>query len=663
MAENPIARAGVRLAAAIVRRGRHYYRRLFAPDEFDAPVAKILADVAHLDMAGRVIAVTGSSRGVGLSLATAFASAGANVVLNGRDPGRVRAAATQIKPSGGKVIAVPADVANAEGARHLIAETVAAFGRIDALVNNAAVAGPVNTKPWDIDAAAWSKVIASTLSGPFFCAREAMRWMVSNGVAGRIVNVSSGAGRMAAPGMAAYVASKFGLEGLTHALALDADGTGIIVCAVELGTLRTDMSRVLFKWEDHLRLPPPETVVPVFTHALTGPAGQVHDRIFAAWRFELDAQAEAALAKPLASFRKFAFPPFEHKGRAMLRTDPGVHAFDRAENPVGMPRSVRELLLTRGAEFDFSRYPDANCSLLRAKLAERLRLPPEDFTFGPGSAELVERAVRTFGGCGEEVVSNDATWFMFDRFCAAAEMIPRKVDVIQREPDGPFDHNLEGVARAVGPRTRLVYLVNPSNPLGTGIRPAEFAAFLEAMPPTVPIIVDEAYLEFSDNPDILRSHEFVRETDRMLIGLRTFSKFYGLAGLRIGYAFGTPNAMRLFERLEHLFCVSQIAQEAALAALADEEHARATHALLREEKQRIRTKLAAAGLATVPSDTHFVLVQCPVPVAEAGRVWGAFAEAGIIIPHGVMFDRYMMLPVLRPGQNDRHIQILTSLCS
>jgi histidinol-phosphate aminotransferase len=148
----------------------------------------------------------------------------------------------------------------------------------------------------------------------------------------------------------------------------------------------------------------------------------------------------------------------------------------------------------------------------------------------------------------------------------------------------------------------------------------------------------------------------------MLIGLRTFSKFYGLAGLRIGYAFGTPAAMRLFERLEHLFCVSQLAQEAALAALADTEHALATHALLRTEKERIRKVLAAAGLATVPSEAHFLLVQCPVPAADAGRVWDAFAEAGIIIPHGVMFDRYMMVPVLRPEQNDRHLAILTSLC-
>jgi histidinol-phosphate aminotransferase len=650
-----------RLAAAIVGRARRYRQRLFAPDEHAGRLAQVSHSIAQLSLDRLVVVITGSSRGIGLTLATALARAGARLAINGRDPGRVRTAAAEIERAGGKAVPCPADVSTVEGARRLVLDAVAAFGRIDVLVNNAGVLGPHDTKPWAIEPAAWDPVIDTNLRGPFLCAREAMRWMVANGTGGRIVNVSSGAGRMAAPGMAPYIASKFGLEGLTRALALDADGTGIAVCAVELGTVRTDMARAITTWEDHTRLPPPETVVPVFLHALTGSAAQVHDRVFAAWRHEQDAEAEAALAAPLASFPKASFAPFEHRGRQVRRSDPGMKAFDRAENPLGMPTSVRRLLAERAAEFNFSRYPDENYPRLRRALADRLGLPPENFTFGPGSAELVERTLRTFAGRGDEVVSNDPTWFMFERFCAQAEIIPRKAAMIQHEPDGAFDHNLEEMAKAVGARTRLVYLVNPSNPLTSGIQRAHFMAFLDAIPPTVPVVVDEAYLDFCDNPDVLRTHEVVRDTDRIVIGLRTFSKFYGLAGLRIGYAFGTPQAIRLFDRLEHLFAVSSIAEEAAITALEDEEHARATHALLRAEKARLRAELGKAGLASVPSEIHFMLVQCPVPAAEADRVWGAFADADIIIPRGIMFDRYMMLPVLQPQQNDRHISLLASL--
>ena len=174
-------------------------------------------------------------------------------------------------------------------------------------------------------------------------------------------------------------------------------------------------------------------------------------------------------------------------------------------------------------------------------------------------------------------------------------------------------------------------------------------------------MVDEAYLEFSENPNILRSHEAVRETDRPVIGLRTFSKFYGLAGLRIGYAFCSAKTMDLFARLENIFAVSAIAEEAAVAALADEDHARDTLGLLRTEKAHIGNVLGNAGLCVLPSEAHYMLVQCPVVARDAERVWGAFAEAGIIIPHGVFLDRYMMLPVLRREDNDRHLEIILSL--
>jgi histidinol-phosphate aminotransferase len=656
-----LRRASVRIAAALLRRARHYGNRVFGPDEGDRHVATILEQVSRVDLRESVIVITGSSRGIGKALALAFSRAGARVIINGRDPTRVRAAVREIERSNGTALAVPADVATAEGARQLIEQAVAGYGRIDVLVNNAAVAGPVNTKPWDIDPEAWRSTIEANLNGPFLCAREAMRWMVANRVAGRIVNVSSGAARYGGFRTAPYVTSKFGLEGLTRALALDADGTGIVVCAVELLTVRTDAVRQTMNWEDFLRLPPPETAIPTFVHAITGPAQQVHGRVYGTWRFDQDAQAEAALANPLAGFPKFAFTPFKHEGRVLRRTDPGIRAFNRAENPVGMPKGVRTMLADGVVGFDLSHYPDETYSRLRQALSDRLRVPTGDFTFGAGSAELVERALRTFVGCGEEVVSNQPTWFMFDRFCAMADAVARKVDVIQPEPDGAFDHNLAAVAKAVGPRTRLVYLVNPSNPLGNGIPRAEFMSFLETIPPTLPIVVDEAYLEFSDNPETLRTHEIVRESDHCLIGLRTFSKFYGLAALRIGYAFGTAKAMRLFERLEHLFAISSIGEEAALAALEDEEHARATHELLRNEKARIKAELARVGLASVPSEIHIMLVECPVPAAEVDRVWGAFADSGVIIPRGVTLDRYIMLPVLQPEDNDRNLQILTSL--
>lgn len=654
------SRIGTRLAAAVVRRVRRYGDRLLAPDASEQRVAYIRSHLPPAGVRDLVVVVTGSSRGVGHALAASFARMGARVAVNGRNEAAVRRAAAGIEREGGAALAVAADVTTVEGSERLVAETVKQWGRIDVLVNNAAILGPHGRDAWTVDPQEWRAVFETNVGAAFLCARAALSWMTANAVCGRIVNVSSGAGRMAARGMAPYVASKFALEGYTRALALDAALSGVTVCAVELGTVRTEMAKAITRWEDYTRLPLPETVVPVFVHAACGPAEQVHGRVLAAWRYDQDAAAEAALARPLASFPKATFAPLEHAGRLVRRTDPGIAAYDRAENPLGMSPRVAALLKEGAGRFDFSRYPDEQYPRLRCALAERLGLPPELFTFAAGSAELVERAVRTFAGCGDEVVSSEPTWFMFDRYCAMHEVVARKVPAVQRAPHAPFSLDLEAMARAVGPQTRLVYIVNPSNPLGSGVTRAEFEAFLAAIPRTVPVVVDEAYLEFSENPALLRTHEVVRSTGHMVIGLRTFSKFYGLAGLRVGYAFGTPQAMRLFERLEHFFAVSSLAEEAALAALEDEAHGQATHALLRAEKARIAHEAAKLGLATVPGEIHFMLVESPVAPEEAGRLWGAYADAGIIVPRGFIAGRYMMLPVLRPGQNDANLRVIAS---
>jgi histidinol-phosphate aminotransferase len=650
-------RAGERLGAALARRVRPLAARLLPPGADGSPAA---LSALQPGLHGRTVLITGSTRGVGWELARACGRAGARVVLNGRDARRVEAAVERLGECAPAASGLAADVSTEDGARRLIDFAVERTGGLDALVNNAAVLGPPGAPAWAIAPAAWDEVLQTNLRGAFLCAREALRWMAEHAVAGRIVNISSGAGRMAVPGLAPYVASKHALEGLTRALAQDAEVLGVAMCAVELGPLRTRLARQSARLEDYVQLPGPETVTPLLLHALGAPASAVHDRIFAAWRYAQDGAAEAALARPGAALAKPAFAPAVHRGAPLRRSDPGVRAYDRAENPLGMSPRAREALAACAGVLDASRYPDENYPRLRRALADQLQLPPQRFSFAAGSAELVERSVRLFAGPGDEVVSNDPTWFMFDRFCANAEVASRKIRARQRELDGAFDAELGQMAERVSARTRLVYLVHPSNPLGNGLRHADFLEFLAAIPPSVPVVVDEAYIEFSDEPALLRSHEIAAQSERALICLRTFSKFYALAGLRIGYAFGTAAGMALFERLEQLFSVSTLAEEAALAALGDAEHARATRELLRGEKLRLRGALADLGLASVPSQTHFMLVQCPRPAGEAERVYEAFADAGLLLPRGLVGGRYLVLPVLRPEQNDQHLAILAS---
>lgn len=622
------------------------------------PLDEILHVVksARVDAAfeNKVVIVTGSSAGIGLAIATAFAQKGARVVLNGRRETALQEAKKTLAAYGDKVIAVAADVAHPAGVDQLLSATLAAFERVDILINNAGIAGPHTAKAWDITPAEWQQVLDINLTGPFLCARAVMQWMVKNRQRGRIINVSSGVSQSPYPCLSPYATSKMALEGFTRNLALDADGTSIMVTAIQLGSTRSAMTREFFKWEEYQSLPPPESVVPVFWFAATAAPERLHGRVIAAWRFNAVGEIEAQLATPLAMVERFSFgqsdipdsvPTAEHI------------ILNKAENQFGAPESVQQFLGPAAATLAIARYPDQDYDVLRMTLAERLKLPPAQFTFGNGSSELVERMLRVFVKPGEAVISNDPSWFMFDRFAYMLGIVNEKVpfgdDAGQR-----FNHNLDTILAKIRGDTRLIYLVSPSNPLGVPLQHEPFAAFLAQVPGHIPVIVDEAYVDFSDAPERLRSEQLVATTDRALIALRTFSKFYGLAGLRVGYGFGSASAIALLSRLELLFNLSSVAAQAAALALRDTAHAERTFRNNQSEKARIMAFLQTTELDFVPTQGNMLLFETP---ALADTFYKALEATGIVVPQGVFLGKYTLWPIGLPAHNDRIMHVIRGL--
>jgi histidinol-phosphate aminotransferase len=654
-----LVRRGRRLAALLTMRSRRALDIAGKSTPSATAPKQTTFGPAGQGIAGKVVVITGSTRGVGLTVAEGFAALGAKIVINGRTQAAVEHGVSEIKRRGGDAAGCAVDVGTPEGGNQLIRAALDAFGSIDILINNAGVAGTVSRKAWESSADEWRETLRTNIDGPYYCTSAALRWMSEANRPGRIINVSSGAGDVSVANMCAYGVSKLALQGMTRFLAADLDANGISIVALQLGSLQTDMTRSAFSWEQAELLPSPETVLPAFLHAATAPDDLVHGRTLASWRILADPFAELALASPVSTAPVVSFPELQRKGISVERHAAEAAIFDRGESKFGVSPKAAQAIADNLQPRYLADYPDAQHERLRAALADRLSLPAECFFIGSGSSELIHRMIEFFVKPSENVVSNKPGWFGFNMMCRKLGITTVQIPFVIAGPSNRSHHNLEAVTRAINPATRLVYLISPSNPEGVGLKRDEFLAFLQSIPPHLPVIVDEAYIEFSDDPEIVRANELVLGLDRTLIGLRTFSKFHGLAALRVGYGFAKPEIAALINRMGQVFNVSALSETAAVAALSDLEFQGQVRDEVRQGRNSMEEELRRIGLDYVPSQAPFMLVECPCDVDKLCRQFSN--ESVFLSPKTYFSGKYMMFPVSTRQHNAKNLEILRSL--
>jgi histidinol-phosphate aminotransferase len=269
------------------------------------------------------------------------------------------------------------------------------------------------------------------------------------------------------------------------------------------------------------------------------------------------------------------------------------------ENPLGP--SPLALEAVRRCLQRASFYPDGGGYYLRRKLAKLHQTSMSQVILGAGSTELIELAAKSCVAPGDEVVISESSFYIYET--ATLSMGGRLVKVPMRD----LTCDLEAMARAVTPRTKIVYLANPNNPTGTLFRADEFERFLGTVPARTLVVLDEAYCDYVDTPDYSRSLSEVKAGKNVLV-LRTFSKVHGLAGLRIGYAVGCEELIEVLNRVRSPFNASSVAQAAALAALDDDEHVARSIESNRREMKFLMRELTALGVGYTPSEANFLLI-------------------------------------------------------
>ena len=292
-----------------------------------------------------------------------------------------------------------------------------------------------------------------------------------------------------------------------------------------------------------------------------------------------------------------------------------------ASNENSLGSSPLAIQAARKALRDVNRYPDSSSYYLTRALARRFGLKPENFVIGNGSDEIIVLAVRAFVERGDEVVIARPTFLIYEIAAYAQEARVRSV------PLKNFRYDLRAMRSAIGPKTKMVFIANPDNPTGTYVTKRELDEFISGVSRRVVIFLDEAYYEFAEaQADYPNGVAYLNRPN--VIVARTFSKAYGLSGLRIGYAIADSVVAELLSRVKEPFNVNIVAQAAALAALDDKKFLKKTTEHVRVEKKYLYRSFEEMGLAFIPSATNFILVDTG---RVASSVYKALLKKGVIV--------------------------------
>ena len=322
------------------------------------------------------------------------------------------------------------------------------------------------------------------------------------------------------------------------------------------------------------------------------------------------------------------------------------------ENPLGCsPKAVRAIIEWTK---DIALYPDGNCTELRNALASRFSLSPSRFLFGAGTDQILEIIAQTYINSGDNTIMG---WPSFSRY----EAVTRIMDgtAIKVTLTGDYRLDLKAFLDAIDDKTRIIWICNPNNPTGTIITEQEQREFLKRVPDNLLVVLDEAYHEYVQDANYPRSIQLLDEYDNIII-LRTFSKIYGLAGLRVGYAISNENIISYLNRVRGPFNVNAAAQVAAVASLEDREFVEDSIRINQEGKQYLYRAFDDMGLEYIPTHGNFIMVNVK---KDSVQVFRDLLLKGVIVRSGDIFDmdNWLRITVGTPEQNATLINALKTV--
>lgn len=328
------------------------------------------------------------------------------------------------------------------------------------------------------------------------------------------------------------------------------------------------------------------------------------------------------------------------------------------ENPLGPGNRVLEAI--RGLpDNELARYPDGGGFELKQALARRHGVEPDCITLGNGSNDVLVLMAEAFLQESLEAVHSQYAFAVYAIAIQACGATARVAPALDAGGATPYGHDLAAMAERVGEKTRLVYIANPNNPTGTWVGAEPLRGFIEGLPGDTLVVVDQAYGEYMDHPEYPDCVDWLDRFPNLVV-THTFSKAFGLAGLRVGYAVSAPGIAEILDRVRQPFNVNLVGGVAALAALEDRQHLARSVEMNASERERLQTAFAGFGLPFVPSAGNFVLVDMGRP---AMPVYDALLRKSVIVRPVANYglDQHLRISVGTPAENNRLLEAMAEV--
>jgi histidinol-phosphate aminotransferase len=321
------------------------------------------------------------------------------------------------------------------------------------------------------------------------------------------------------------------------------------------------------------------------------------------------------------------------------------------ENPLGPSPLAQKAVASAVNQLHF--YPDSNCYELKRKLSQKYDQPVDTVLVGNGSDEILKLIAETFLNPGDEVILPQPTFSEYQFSATVMDGVCLSV------PLRDFTLDLPAMLEAITQRTKILFICNPNNPTGTIVTQEQLDRFMEEIPDHVLVVFDEAYSEYADSNDFISGLKYLQQGKNVVV-CHTFSKIYGLAALRIGYAFTTVEIADAVKRVTEPFNVNLLAQKAAFAALDDSEHLQASRELNWQGKKYLYQQFDAMGLKYVPTQANFILLDTG---KDCRQVFQRLLQLGVIVRTGDIFGypTYLRVTVGTAEENTRFIHSLQSV--